>query len=325
MSRLAYFPVGEVFSLLSAPSHFRMFVLARNGLKFNFKTLVRLGISKKAFYNGLCALKHAGLIDKFGNVYFHTVFGKVIYKNVQEIDAFRSDFLQTMKILDAMRHANIISEKDIANVVDTLTSEGIPSLHHVVGKAFDLLKSLPSATEKNTIVVTWSFDDMLKSLLPRIEQCEKRIFIATRMSSERLINSISHKAKHGIDVKILVDTALLSQYLSINKAGERNVSKKVNEPGSEISGNTADSERLAVVSNPWYPNPDIQRRSTELAFSFILLDDNTVGIELVNSHNPALFFGGFLSENAALSYAMNDIYQQLWDRGHPTSSAQPVM
>jgi hypothetical protein len=57
------------------------------------------------------------------------------------------------------------------------------------------------------------------------------------------------------------------------------VSKKVNEPGSEISGNTADSERLAVVSNPWYPNPDIQRRSTELAFSFILLDDNTVGIE----------------------------------------------
>jgi hypothetical protein len=321
-----YFQVGEVFSLLSAPTHFKMFLLAKNGLKFNFKTLVRLGISKKAFYNGLCALKHAGLIDKFGNVYFHTIFGKVIYKNVLEINAFRSDFLQTMKVLDAMRHANVLSEKDTAKVVETLTSTRVLSLHQAASKAFDLLKSLPSAAENNAIILTWSFDDMLRLVLPRIEQCEKRIFIATRLSSERLINSISHKAKHGIDVKILVDTTLISQYLSVNKVSEKNVSSKVSsEPGNKIGDDITDAERLAVVSNPWYPNQDIQRRSTELAFSFILLDDNTVGIELVNSHNPALFFGGFLTENASLSYAMNDIYQQLWDRGHPASSAQPVM
>jgi predicted transcriptional regulator len=303
-----YIQVGEILAVLSAPNCFKMFLLTRKGLRFNFDSLTKLGISKKTFYNALYGLKHAGLIEKFGNAYFHTAFGKVIYqRNIVDLAEFRYHFMQTMKILDAMRQAGVLSEHDVARLLirlSLLEPWSVPSHDHRDKARLPMPKY-----NEEVILVVRSFDDMVRSLLSRVEQCEKRIFIATRFLSVQVLNTVLQKAKHGIQAKILLDTPLLTHFFSPQHKTTRN--KAI---GRLTSNNKYDRVSTNVVSDLWYKSSQIERRTTDIAFSFVILDDRTVGLELVNPCNPSEFLIGILVRSTQLSSAMNRIYQQMWDR-----------
>jgi predicted transcriptional regulator len=73
----------SLFSVLSRDDNLKMFEIAKNGLKISLSILDKLEISPKRYYKALKQLKDAGLIekkDKKVGIYFHTIFGSIVYQ-----------------------------------------------------------------------------------------------------------------------------------------------------------------------------------------------------------------------------------------------------
>src|SRR5919205_4093987 len=91
----------NLFSVLSRDDNLKMFEIAKNGLKINLSLLDKLEISPKRYYKALKQLKDAGLIEKRaknGGIYFHTIFGSIVYqRNITEMDQY-AKYLEKMQM-----------------------------------------------------------------------------------------------------------------------------------------------------------------------------------------------------------------------------------
>lgn len=298
----------QLFRALSSPGNFNMFLLAKDGLKFNFQTMRRLRISRKGYYRQLSVLRKAGLIEKFDNAYFHTTFGKIIYQRcILDICELSSNFRERMKIIDALRHAGALAESDVFGFIEKIVSDSFSSIHTNYGGISHSLSS-----SKNVKVV-WSYDDLIPLLLQYVAACKNELLIAARISSELLINAILQKTKQGLDVKVLVDSHLIEEYFKIQDLDDRVENAKHDKNSVE---------RINVVANPWYPSKDVERRVTELPFGMIIFDDDIIGIELVNSNSPKEFCGGILIIDKELCSIMKRLYQRLWKEASSLSPPQ---
>jgi sugar-specific transcriptional regulator TrmB len=276
-----------------------MFILAKDGLKFNFETMRRLRISRKGYYRQLSVLKKAGLVEKFDNAYFHTTFGKIIYQRcILDICELSSSFRERMKIVDALRHAGALAESDVFGFIEKIVSDSFNSIHS------SYVDSSLSLSSSKNVKVVWSYDDLMPLLLQYVAACKNEVLIAARISSELIINAILQKTKQGLDVKVLVDSHLIEDYFN---------TQNLNPMLENAKGDKNSVERINVVANPWYPSKDIDRRVAELPFGMIIFDDDIIGIELVNSHSPKEFCGGILINDKELCSVMKRFYQRLWN------------
>jgi hypothetical protein len=126
---------GKIFSSLSADSNLKMFIIAKDGLRYNPATLQKLAISRKTYYKGLKALTDAGLITKSGRRYFHSTFGMFIFqRNILEISIY-TEHLEEMKIIDTVRNSEKFSEDAIERFTQKL-----------IGTHDDFLNPLQHAT-----------------------------------------------------------------------------------------------------------------------------------------------------------------------------------
>jgi sugar-specific transcriptional regulator TrmB len=298
----------QLFRALSSPGNFNMFLLAKDGLKFNFETMRRLRISRKGYYRQLSVLRKAGLIQKFDNAYLHTTFGKIIYQRcILDIPELSSNFRERMKIIDALRHAGALVESDVFGFIEKIASDSFSSIHSSYGG------SSPSLSSSKNVKVVWSYDDLTPLLLQYVAACKNEVLIATRISSELLINAILQKTKQGLDVKVLVDSHLIEEYFKTQNLMLENAKDDKNS-----------FERINVVVNPWYPSKDVERRVTELPFGMIIFDDDVIGIELVNSHSPKEFCGGILINDKELCSTMKRFYQRLWNEASACLMVAPT-
>jgi sugar-specific transcriptional regulator TrmB len=299
----------EIFTALSSPANLNMFLLAKDGLKFNLKTMRWLGVSRKGYYRQLSVLRKTGLIEKFGDTYFHTTFGKIIYqRSILDISELSSSFRERMKIVDALRHAGALAESDVFGFIEKIVSDSFSNIHSsYVGNSLSLSRS------KNVKVV-WSYDDLIPLLLQYVAASKNEVLIATRLSSELIINAILQKTRQGLDVKVLVDSHLIEDYFK---------TQNLNPMLENAKDDKNSLERINVVANPWYPSKDIDRRVAEVPFGMMIFDDDVIGIELVNSHSPKEFCGGILINDKELCSIMKRFYQRLWNEGSSLSSLPP--
>src|SRR5205823_10693761 len=132
------------------------------------------------------------------------------------------------------------------------------------------------------IDIILSFDNVIETLVQRIDCCKSEILISTRICPEIVINKILEKSKLGVKVKVVADIDLVKEYFRTQQKFVDNL----NEDKNPIE------ERKCVIANPWYPDKTINRRIADIPFGMIILDKTEVGIELVNSNNPKEFYGG---------------------------------
>jgi hypothetical protein len=260
-----------------------------HGLEANSSTLRKLGLSRRVYYTRLKQLINAGLIEKSDHVYRHTTLGNIIYKN--HILAMMEHLKNTkqMKMVDTLKHTNQFSEEEIANFVSK-----------IAGWSNDIDAS-PSPIKVESI---WTYQDMVSAIVERVEFCNKEILLASRYLNEIIINSILRKANSSrINVKVLTDSTLVKQYFEVEDLRLK--------PNLEKDKNV--TERMNVVSNPWYPGR-VDRKIGKIPFSMIILDHKEVGLEIVNWNDPRNFYGViFVKGDQATLKAMQDVYYEMWD------------
>jgi DNA-binding PadR family transcriptional regulator len=301
-------PSSNLFTILSKADNLLVFCTAKNGLTTHSTELHEAIPTRKRYYKALKQLKDAGLIEKSPKnkgTYFHTTFGSIVYqRQIEEVLEYAKN-MQKMKMVDTLRHTNEYSDNDIQNFIRNIT---------FLDNKSDINRYSPATFHSEVI---WSFDDLLSSLTKRIRNSKTEILIAARLSPEKLINEIILKAKTGVKVKVLADTKLVKGYFESQKQQPRIQipSKTENEPISNpIESESQEKERIKVVGNPWYPNKEgIDRRICDIPFGMIVIDEEEVGVELINRNLGQGFFAGIMLKDEKIAKDMKKYYLKLWE------------
>ena len=274
----------KLLSVLSKKDNLSMFIFAKDGLKAESSTPQSLGLSRKVYYTRLRQLIDAGLIGKSEGAYSYTTFGGIIYQRhiVELIEEMKNK--QQMMMIDTLKNTEEFSEEDITNFVDSITHTRRSSMN---------------AEAPPKIEIAWTYQDMVSAIVERVQLCKKEILLASRSFNEIIINNILRKANSGIDVKVISDSSLVKQYIEAEGRG-----LSLNDKNS--------SERIKVVSNPWYPGK-VKRRVARIPFSIIVLDGKEVGVEVVDWNEPKKFYGVIFIREEKTSKTMLNFYNKMWD------------
>ncbi len=273
----------KLLSVLSKKDNLSIFIFAKDGLKAESSTMQNLGLSRKVYYTGLRQLIDAGLISKSEGAYSYTTLGGIIYQGhiVRLIEEMKNK--QQMMMIDTLKNSKEFSEEDITNFVDRITHS----------------RSSMNAEALPKIEIAWTYQDMVSAIVERVQLCKNEILLASRSFNEIIINNILRKANSGIDVKVISDSSLVKQYIEAEGRG-----LSLNDKNS--------SERIKVVSNPWYPGK-VKRRVARIPFSIIVFDGKEVGVELVDWNEPKKFYGVIFIREEKTSKTMLNFYNKMWD------------
>jgi sugar-specific transcriptional regulator TrmB/DNA-binding PadR family transcriptional regulator len=296
----------NLFSILSRDDNLKMFEIAKNGLKISLSILNKLEISPKRYYKALKQLKDAGLIekkDKKGGIYFHTIFGSIVYqRNIIEMAQY-TGHLEKIQMIDTLRQTEKFSEASVLKLAQDIIGTALmpspsPSQSTTISESINNITSLLPIID-----IILSFDNVMQTLLQRIDSCKSEILIATRICPEIVINKILEKSKLGVKVKVVADIDLVKEYFRPQEKFLDNLNEK-----------NSIEERKCVVANPWYPDNSINRRIADIPFGVIILDKQEVGVELVNCNNPKEFYGGIFIRDKKIAMNITDFFHQIWEK-----------
>jgi hypothetical protein len=277
----AYFEsTVKLLSVLSKKNNLKLFISAKNGLMADSSSPHNAGLSKKIYYTSLKQLMNSGLIIKTGGKYLHTSLGSVIYEAhiLKLTEQMRNT--KHLRMIDTLKHSGGFSDADIEKFMSNLTG---------------VRTSSPDIPPK--IEIVWTYEDMVSAIVERTEFCRNEILLASRYFNEIIINSMLRKAKLGVDVKVIAEKSLVTQFF------EQNNNMMLNDKNS--------LERLNVVGNPWYPGK-IDRRVGNVPFSIIIFDRKEVGIEFIDANKPETFKSAIFLKDEPTSKIIMEYFQKMW-------------
>ena len=276
-----------------------MFCTAKEGLKTHSNELHNEIPTKNRYYKALKQLKDAGLIEKSpgsSGIYFHTTFGSLIFQKViVELDEYKNN-IEKMKMIDTLKNSNKFSEYGIQKLIE-----------NIIGSSIKNNDNNPSFYSE----IIFSYDKLILTMIEKVKNSKKELLLATRLYSEKVINEIILKSKVGVNVKILSDTKLVQGYFNAQNQNYESVyAAKV----KEIDGDNKKNERLEVLTNPWYPNEEgIERKISDIPFGLLVIDEEEVGLELINGNDPQNFFAGIFIKDVNLASNVKDFYMKMWN------------
>jgi len=277
----------KLLSVLSRKDNLAIFMGAADGkgLNADLSTPHLLGIAKKTYYIRLKQLITAGLVRKSEGIYIHTTLGKIVYqKQLELMQQVRN--VKDFRMIDALKISKEFSDEDIKNFVGKLISQNISPLH--------------DADNDVRVDIFWKYEEMVSAIIQRIELCKDEILLASKYTNELIINSMLHKVQAGIKAKVISDKSLVKKFFDQFQQNMFAINDKNNV------------ERSNVIGNPWYPG-NIERRSTDLPFSMIVLDRKEIGIELINANDPKTFNGVIFVRDEKVANYVISLYEKLWE------------
>jgi hypothetical protein len=185
-----------------------------------------------------------------------------------------------LQMIDTLKYSGGFSDTDIEKFMNKLTG---------------VRTSTPDIPAK--IEIVWTYEDMVSAIVERTEFCRNEILLASRYFNEIIINSMLRKAKIGLDVKVISEKSLVTQFF------EQNNHMILNDKNS--------LERSNVVGNPWYPGK-IDRQVGNVPFSIIIFDRKEVGIEFIDANEPKIFKGAIFIRDEQTSKLMMEYFQKIW-------------
>src|SRR5919107_3846123 len=271
---------AKLLYVLSKKNNLMLFISANSGLVADSSSPNNAGLSKKIYYTSLKQLINSGLIVKTGGKYLHTSLGSVIYEAhiLKLTEQMRNT--KHLRMIDTLKYSGGFSDTDIEKFISNLTG---------------VRTSTPDIPAK--IEMVWKYEDMVSAIVERTEFCRNEILLASRYFNEIIINSILRKARLGLDVKVISEKSLVTEFF------EQNNHMMLNDKNS--------LERSNVVGNPWYPGK-IDRQVGNVPFSIIIFDRKEVGIEFIDANEPKVFKGAIFIRDEQTSKLMMEYFQKMW-------------
>src|ERR671911_3049012 len=94
-----YSDVQQILSVLASPDVFKLFLYADRGFVLSVSLLEKLQMSNKQYYKAFHKLKLLGLLEKREGIYYHSISGSILYKQVVQQIASLSKHQREFKII----------------------------------------------------------------------------------------------------------------------------------------------------------------------------------------------------------------------------------
>ena len=273
----------NVLSILSKNDALTIFLMAEEGIRSELDTPTKIGLTKKQYYTRLKQLVDIGLIAKQDEFYTQTAFGKVVcQKHILGLtnNIKNSKYLQMVDVLKSNPKFN---DKDIMEFISKVEPQ--------------INLDLPESSRRYSSVAA-SYEDMVRKILEITEFAQKEILLITRFQNDLIINSILKKASAGITVKSIADIDMVKEYF---------------EKELEIKSDKNKTERVKVVSNPFYPSK-IDRKYAPVPFCLLIVDNKYVGLEIIDLTKPGKFKMAIFTEDQSLLSSMVSLFNNLWQK-----------
>jgi hypothetical protein len=256
----------EIHSALSNGDSLRIFNLAVDGIDASTSVLEKHQFTKKRYYGRLKELVDLGLIFKENGEYRHTSLGTMVFenqvKNLEQILVGRYD-ADARNTSNGPLHTGHDGKLSAELIENLETSTGVANLKPV--KFFD----------------TWN--ELSMHVAIKIETMKKELFVATRYVDFRTADSALRVAQRGCKVNIL-------------HSNRNGLSTKL-----QLMGNLMTHPKALSVFKELTTNPNVVLREATIPFSFLVIDEKNVGIEIVNPEDPYSFFFGLEFDNEDLA------------------------
>ncbi|MFQ5439874.1 MAG: hypothetical protein ACE5DL_00265 [Nitrosopumilaceae archaeon] len=279
----------QILSILSKNDALSLFILAKEGIKSELDTPSKIGLTKKQYYSRLKQLVDLGLVNKNQNEYVLTVLGSMIFQKYISNLLKDIENSKQIEIVETLKNNPRFSNQDISNFLSKVGYQ-------------EPIDDISSLSSKSHAYMVTRFDEMVSKVLQITEFAQTEILLATRFSSELIINSILKKSNSGVKVKVLADINLVEEYFEAeNKIGYKDANNK---------------EREKVVSDPYYPSK-IERNYVQIPFCILVVDGKNVGVEMIDVNNSSKFNGAIFVDDVNLSSKMKDLFENLWEKSIP--------
>ncbi len=275
--------LSAIFSILSKNDALTIFLVAKDGLESELGTPEKVGLTKKQYYTRLKQLIDLGLINKTENKYIHTAFGNIVYEKHLIGLLNNMKISRELEMIDLLKKTSKFKPDEIANFVSKINPDALTNT---------IMK------QENNLVIASTFDIMVKEVLELIEFAEKEILLISRFQNDLIINSILKKSQAGVNAKVISDIDLVGGYVD---SAKENLAKEDRHT----------KERLNVVANPFYPSK-IERKYAKTPFCVLLVDQDKVGIELVDNHDPQKFKMAMFGSDKQLVSQMLNMFNDMW-------------
>jgi hypothetical protein len=258
----------NIYSALSNTDSLRIFNLAADGIDASTSVLEKYQFTKKRYYGRLKELVDLGLVTKEDGEYKHTMLGNLVYESqVRDLEQILLNKNNLASIVDMKKRA-VSSELIGANtpkelIADIEASTGVPNLDPV--KLFD------------------NWNELSMDVAIEIEMMKKDLYVASRYVDFRTADVALRAAKKGCKVKILHST-------------RNGLSTKL-----QLMGNLMAHPKALTVFKELTSHPNVTLCESIIPYSFLVIDGETVGLEIVNPEDPYSFFFGLKFKNQGLA------------------------
>ncbi len=139
--------------------------------------LEKLQMSKTDYHKTLKRLKMLGLLEKKGGIYYHSIAGSILFRQVIEEIAHLSKHQRELKIISILEKTGQFSDNETRKFVEQVTN------------AENRFSIFGGAIYNN------SYEDMVKVVRERVELATSEILIATRIFSDEITASLIYSIK----------------------------------------------------------------------------------------------------------------------------------
>ncbi|MDA4111011.1 MAG: hypothetical protein OK439_00620 [Thaumarchaeota archaeon] len=272
--------VRDIHSALSNSDSLRIFNLAAEGIDASTSVLEKHQFTKKRYYGRLKELVDLGLVFKKEGEYKHTVLGSMIFENqVKSLE----------QILVKKSNLEVISalKKNAENGALSMTGAELPQ---------ELMNDLEASTGVSDLqaarfFATWN--ELSSFVALKIETMKTELFAATRYIDFRTADTALRAAKRGCKVNLL-------------HSNRNGLSTKL-----QLMGNLMAHPKALSVFKELTNNPNIILGEATVPYSFLVIDNSVVGIEIVNPEDPYSFFFGLEFENPDLAQKLISHFREI--------------
>jgi len=279
--------MGEILNALAHEDALKIFVAAKVGITKSTSTIKKLGLTQKRYYSRLKELMEASLIEKRDNAYQLTTTGSICYTLGR---AFNEALGQRdrLDLADRLKRSKSISMEETKEILQALTRKGITG-------------SIGVADVLEPVKLFDTYESLVTALIDQIDRAEKNIYVASYYSDSRVVEAVLRASQRGL-------------YLSFLTGRDEGVADKM--------------QLIRLMLNPKMAKlyftllgEQIRVRQSDFPYSFFVLDEKVVIIELPNPLTNT-FYTGFSVQNEGLSRRLIKAYEALYKTGkeHPLLS-----
>jgi len=257
--------IRNIYSALSNGDSLRIFNLAADGIDASTSVLEKYQFTKKRYYGRLKELVDLGLVAKEDGEYRHTALGRIVFESqVKDLERILVKKENLAAIAEAKNSHSAIDQIIPGDLIaDIENSVGVPNLEPV--KFFD------------------NWNELSMDVATEIETMKKDLFVASRYVDFRTADAALRAAKKGCKVTIL-------------HSPRNGLSTK-----SQLMGNLMTHPRSLAVFKELTTHPNVSLAETIVPFSFFVIDNQMVGLEIVNPEDPYSFFFSLKFRNEGLA------------------------